>query len=113
MIKIKESVLIQLNQKTEEDIKKYVDSVINKKIIVGELEFLAVKRYLKDLENPRWTFSKKKAFNVINFVQIHCRHIEGALAGKHLKFEPFHKFMLWNIYGFLEKETGYRRFKKA
>lgn len=113
MIKLKENTLIQLNKKTEEDIKLYVDSVINKKVNVGKLEFLTVQRYLKDLKNPKWIFNKTKAFHVINFVQVHCKHIEGELAGKHLKLEPFQKFMLWNIYGFIEKETGFRRFKKA
>jgi phage terminase large subunit-like protein len=113
MKNIKPAVLKQLNHKTDTDIDFYIDQVINRKIIVGNSEYNAVKRYLKDLENPKWNFEKNKAYKVINFVQIHCRHFEGVLAGKRLRLEPFQKFLIWNIYGFIEKETGYRRFKKA
>ncbi len=113
MKQLSDRTLSILNSKTEHDINDYINSIINKEINVGEFEFLSVQRYLNDLKSDKWIFSKEKAFNVINFIQVHCKHIEGSFYGKPLKLEPFQKFMLWNIYGFINKENGFRRFKKA
>lgn len=113
MKKINPSVLKQLNNKTDEDVESYINQIKNNKITVGKSEKQAVERYLNDLKNPKWSFQKDKVYKVINFIQIYCRHFEGAMAGQRFKLEAWQKFLLWNLYGFIEKDTGFRRFKKA
>ena len=90
--------------------KKYTDyanKVINGDIIAGELIKLACKRYLSWFERTDIYFDAKKADRVVNF----CHHLKlstGKFAGKLMQLTEWQKFVIYNIYGFCYKDTGYR-----
>lgn len=57
-------------------------------------------------------FDETKADRIYNWFT-HCKHVEGPLAGKPIALEPFQKFDFGMMFGWVEKETGLRRFQKA
>lgn len=56
-------------------------------------------------------FDESKADRIYNWFT-HCKHVEGPLAGKPIILEPFQKFDYGLMFGWVEKETGMRRFNK-
>jgi phage terminase large subunit-like protein len=85
--------------------------------IVGESERLACLRHLNDLERQGtdgfpWVFDVDKANRVYRWFT-YCRHVEGPLAGKPIELLPFQQFDLGSIFGWVHKDTGWRRFEKA
>lgn len=57
-------------------------------------------------------FDEAKAERIYRWFT-HCKHVEGPLAGKPIALEPFQKFDFGMMFGWVEKETGFRRFQKA
>lgn len=99
--------------------KEYAENVCSGKKIAGKLTILACKRFLDDLykehlDTFKFRFSIAKAERACQFMEF-LPHIKGALAskGELLKLEPWQCFIVCNIFGWVSKETGKRRFKKA
>jgi len=97
----------------------YVDSIIkNKKIACKELK-QACNRFVKDLKNPLYEFDPKDAEFVIGIIEKTFVHMQGErldgtpLRGEPFLLEPFHKFQVYNLLGFLHEGTHIRRFKEA
>lgn len=85
------------------------------RIVTGRLARLAVWRYLDDLEHAEergYEFRPKYAEEFLNFSEL-CCHTQGEWAGKPFLSEPWQKFIDWNLFGWREKATGYRRFRKT
>jgi len=85
--------------------------------IVGKYERLACIRHLKDLERQGteeflYIFDENKADRIYKWFQF-CRHVKGARAGQSIELEPFQKFELGSVFGWIHKDTGSRRFRKA
>jgi phage terminase large subunit-like protein len=73
---------------------------------------LAVQRHLNDLKNDRFFFDTQKADRVIAIVKL-MRHTSGSYGGKLFDLQPFQAFIIAMLYGWTDKSTGYRRFRKA
>ncbi|MBQ0113811.1 MAG: terminase large subunit [Bacteroidales bacterium] len=91
----------------------YAQGIIDGKIIANEDRVLAAKRFLKDLENPRYEMRTKDADFVIKIIESTFVHIKGPARGKPFKLEKWEKFICYNIAGFYYKGTNERRFKEA
>lgn len=94
----------------------YALKVIDKTIIAGKSVQQACKRHINDLERSftsdyEYEFSRKKAQKIYSFFDKFVRHTKGELAGKPVKLEPWQKFILGSLIGWISKETGYRRFE--
>lgn len=59
-----------------------------------------------------FVFDESKADRIYNWFT-HCKHVEGPLAGKPIALEAFQKFDFGMMFGWVEKDTGLRRFQKA
>jgi hypothetical protein len=90
------------------------------KIQAGEI--VACKRlkqqYAKlvdELHNPRdpWVFDLAKANAPIEFIERFCRHSKGKWVGQPVKLELFQKAKFQAIFGFVHKETGFRRCREV
>jgi len=57
-------------------------------------------------------YENGKVEEVIDFIQTFCKHVKGPLAGKFIKLELWQKAMLAALYGFVNVDTGFRRFKR-
>ena len=64
-------------------------------------------------ETHTYTFDEKKSLRCIHFIEKYCKQSKGRWAGKPLKLELFQKAMLQALFGFVDKETGLRKYKKA
>jgi phage terminase large subunit-like protein len=96
---------------------KYALEVVNGQRVVGHSEYLACQRHLDDLKRQGtkdfpWVFSEEKANKVYDFFT-YLRHVKGPLAGKPIILEDFEKYDVGSIFGWVHKDTGFRRFLKA
>lgn len=79
----------------------------------------ACRRYLADLEDPRWEFRTDLAEFVISAIEtLFCHQqaesLDGvSLRGKPLLLQPFQLFIIYNICGFFYPGTIIRRYQEA
>jgi phage terminase large subunit-like protein len=79
----------------------------------GQYIKLAAKRFLSDLERDDIYLDEVEANHCVNFIENYCLQWEGAWRGMPFKLELWQKFALQNIYGWIKKKNGKRRFTKA
>lgn len=78
---------------------------------------LAVKRFEHDLKESKkdsfpYRFDEKKASVFIRFTEL-LKQYKDQWAGQRLRLEPWQVFIFANVYGWVHKVTGLRRFRKA
>jgi phage terminase large subunit-like protein len=108
---------LAMNLITEHPATKYAREVVEGIQVAGKPERQACKRHLIDLKRQGsevfpWVFDEAKANRIYNWFS-HCAHVEGPLAGQQIELLDFQKFDLGCIFGWVHKDTGYRRFEKA
>jgi phage terminase large subunit-like protein len=96
---------------------QYALEAVNGVRVVGQMERLACQRHLDDLarqDDPAfpWVFDDAKANKIFTWFG-YCKHVEGPLAGRPIELLPFQEFDLGCIFGWVDRETGLRRFEKA
>lgn len=74
-------------------------------------------RFLRDIENAGtaefpYLFDSEKAERFFSWAGLHT-HTKGVLAGQPIAFAPIQRFIFGNVYGWVHKDTGLRRFRKA
>ncbi|EPZ54723.1 phage Terminase family protein [[Clostridium] sordellii ATCC 9714] len=95
---------------------EYAKKVVSGKVITGDSVKKACERHLKDLKNSKtkdfnykWDVSKsEEALDLYNDLTI----LEGDEA-QTLKTRGFQNFILGSLEGWVEKRTGYNRFREA
>lgn len=85
---------------------------------VCKWEWLACERHLKDLQRQGtpdfpYVFDESRADRIFDWFARCCRHPRGVFSGQPIILKPFQKFDQGSIFGWVEKNTGRRRFKKA
>ncbi len=100
-----------------ERLKQYVDWVKANPSKVNKWVKLAVKRYESDLKKSEsedfpYRFNENKAFSFIGFTE-QLKQYKDQWAGVPLHLEPWQVFIFANIYGWVRKDNGLRRFRKA
>lgn len=74
---------------------------------------LAVARHEGDLlKDWKYTFDRDKADRVIKII-LKLRHTKGSFLGKPFDLQPFQAFILAMVFGWVNKVSGFRRFKKT
>lgn len=95
---------------------KYSHDVIDGKIIAGKYVRLACQRFLNDLKRTDWdyVFSPEYADREIKFMQ-RMPHTKGKWAAKKEKLvlQPWQVFIEANLFGWVHKDTGKRRFRES
>lgn len=81
----------------------------------GQYEILACQRFLDDLkrqdtEGFPYVFDVTRADRILRWF-CHCIQARGVDAGKPIALEPWQVFDLSNLYGWVHRDTGARRFK--
>lgn len=64
-----------------------------------ELEYLACKRFLDDLESQYlpYVFDITRAQRIVDFIEQYCRHVKGVYANQTIELLPFQVFDLINM----------------
>ena len=96
---------------------QYCKKISDHEIVACQKHIWSCERFLRDLEhegteNFPYRFDEEKAERIIQWSRF-FKHTKGVLFGKKIEPHITHKFILANIYGWHDIETGYRRFKKS
>ncbi|MEW8997907.1 MAG: terminase TerL endonuclease subunit [Thermoanaerobacter sp.] len=101
----------------KKELMQYSEDVVNGKIVACQKHKWACERFLKDIEREGtdefpFIFDEAKAERFLEWMRL-FKHTKGVLAGHHIEPHIIQKFVFGNIYGWVHKDTGLRRFKKA
>lgn len=101
----------------KKELMQYSEDVVNGKIVACQKHKWACERFLKDIEREGteefpFIFDEAKAERFLEWMRL-FKHTKGVLAGQHIEPHIIQKFVFGNIYGWVHKNTGLRRFKKA
>ena len=94
---------------------KYAQEINDGVIPACRWVMLACRRFFNDLkfaENRGYIFDEEKAKDVLDFYD-HVPHIKGEWAGSPIKLSPWQGFCLINLFGWVHKDTGLRRFRSG
>ena len=96
----------------------YANKVINNKIIVCEKEKLACQRHLNDLKKQGtksfpFIYDITRVKRIIDFFEKYLCHVKGIFAGTPILLDDWQKFDLSIIFGWVDMNTGARRFSKS
>lgn len=97
--------------------KKYAQDVVAGKIPNCKWVKLACSRFLSDLEKQDtdefpYIFDEEKADRAVNFME-KLPHVKGkwAASKQNIKFEYWQCFIECNLFGWINRDTGFRRFR--
>lgn len=100
----------------DDKVSAYCYDVLEGKLIAGDSVKLACKRHLNDLERSKtdefeYTFDLEMVERILKFSQ--TLTFKKGKINKPLKLFPFQNFILGSLYGWVHKETGFRRFRQS
>jgi len=97
----------------------YARDVVSGRVLACDLVRKACERHLNDLERAKdkaypYRFDVGLAGRAINFIEL-LPHTKGrwAAKGQTLKLEPWQRFIIGSIFGWVKKADGKRRFREA
>ena len=76
-----------------------------------EVEYL--NKETGEIEKTTFIFDEAKGQRVIDFIEKFCHHSKGKWAGQPIKLELFQKALIMSAFGFINEETGQRKYKKV
>lgn len=91
---------------------QYYQKITDGSIIAGKWIKLLYGRIVSELEAKTLILDQKKANHAIDWIEEHCRHVEGPLAPGRLKLELWQKALLSCIFGLCDPDTDERRFRE-
>lgn len=102
----------------KEDLIEYCNRILDGRIIACKKHKWTCERFLNDLEKSNknleefpYIFDELEAQRAIDWIE-EFKHSKGELAGTRIQAHIFIKFILANVYGWININTGYRRFKR-
>lgn len=109
-------------------IEEYYNKISSGEIIACKKIKAVYKKLVNDLKKPKkvsflnkitdeieehtYIFDEKKANRPIQFIEKYCKHSKGKWAGKPVILELWQKAHIQALYGFVDKETGLRKYRK-
>lgn len=94
---------------------KYLEKIENNEITTSKRVYKVYKKLADDMKNPdsKYIFDEKKAVRPIEFIEKFCKHSKGEWAGQNIKLELFQKAFISALFGFVYKNTGFRKYKET
>ena len=95
---------------------QFAEDVVNGKMVSGVKRKQACQRFLDELElsqDPRyrWKFDIALAYRPIDFMERFCCPTKGDY--EKMELLPWQHFIEANLYGWVDKKTGFRRFREG
>lgn len=96
-------------------ITEYLEAIKAGKCIVSKRCRRQYEKLVDDINNPKdgYIFDQERAERPIQFIERFCKHSKGEWAGKSLKLELFQKAFISALFGFVDKKTGYRKYRET
>jgi phage terminase large subunit-like protein len=91
---------------------QYANDVRTGKIIAGKRIKQAVERFftwIEESEKDGYHLDHEKGMKIINFFPTFLNHTIGKIAGQPFFLAPFQQFTMYNLFGWINSNTGYRR----
>lgn len=100
----------------KEQLIEYCNRILDGRIVACTKHKWSCQRFLKDLSKENtpdfpYVFDEKQGQRAIDWLQ-EFKHSKGELAGTKINAHIFVKFVLGNVYGWINVNTGYRRFER-
>ena len=94
---------------------EYWDAIQSGRVVVSNRVRKVYAKLVEDIEHPKgkYIFDLSKANKPIRFIEQFCKHSKGEWAGKPVKLELFQKAYISALFGFIDKETGLRKYKET
>ncbi|MDP5274344.1 terminase large subunit [Chengkuizengella sp. 2205SS18-9] len=94
----------------------YAEQVVKGIIIASNKVVLACRRHLNDLKRQGnddfpYVFDVEKGHRPIKFIETFCKPSKGKF--KQMIMQPWQHFIIGNLYGWVHKDTGLRRFTEG
>lgn len=88
---------------------------MNNGLTVCKKIFAVYQKLVADMKDPasQWTYNSRKAEHAILFIENFCRQSKGQYGGQLVKLELWQRAMVAAMFGFVDKETGLRRFREV
>lgn len=102
-----------MEHKNLEVVLNYVNNIISGKKIACKETIQAAKRFLKDLEDPRYELRAKDAEFVIGIIEKTFIHIKGTAKGQPYILEDWQRFIIYNVAAIYIAGTNERKYKEA
>ena len=96
---------------------QFAQDVVSGKIVSGKRRRQSCQRFLDELDrsfsdpNYPWKFDIEKAYRPIEFIERFLTPTKGAYS--RMTLLPWQHFIEANMYGWVSRKTGYRRFREA
>lgn len=101
---------------SSDPVTSYARRVVDGEIPAGKWHRLACERHLRDLRESeagsRWVFRPELAGKAFGIFSLY-RHFKGEWAGQPIRLEPWQQFIVGSLMGWVDRETGLRRFRNA
>ncbi len=94
----------------------YAERLIDGSIPASKENILAAKRHMFDLsrqgtEDFPWIFDEQKGHRPVRFIEENCKPTEGDF--DQFVLQPWQHFVIGSLYGWINKNTGERRFREG
>ena len=101
----------------DDPVTSYAKRIASGDLPAGKWHRLACERHLRDLKeseagNSRFVFDTKLANRAFGIFAL-CRHYKGEWGGRPIKLEPWQKFVVGSIMGWVDSETGRRKYRHS
>ena len=94
---------------------EYWHAIEDGTVIVGKMVRAVYKRLAEEIaaDDGPWRFDAKKGNAPIIFAAKFLKHSKGSWAGKPFEMELWQKALTCALFGFVDRETGYRRYNEC
>ena len=94
---------------------EYIDAIQTGEIVTSKRVKSVYSQLANDIRvsTGQYVFDEAKAQRPIKFIERYCKHSKGDFAGKPVKLELFQKAFIEAVFGFVDRETGLRKFKES
>lgn len=99
----------------QNELYSYCEKIVAGEIIACQKYKWSCLRFIKDADKKKseWYFDNELAYQYITLWPSLFVHSSGFLVGEPKVFTPYERFVYGNIYGWKQKETGRRRFRRS
>lgn len=95
-------------------VQEYFNEMQAGRIIVSNRVYRQYEKLVNEIDgHDKYIFDEDKALRPIEFIERFCKHSKGQWAGKPIELELFQKAYISALFGFVDKETGYRRYTES
>ncbi len=93
---------------------EYWQEIEKGNIVVSKRIYKQYQKLVQDIDHhDKYIFDESKANRPIKFIETFCKHSKGELAGKPLKLALFQRAYISALFGFIDKDTGHRRYTES